>query len=68
MSANKQTHLDTGTENVFAEEIAKFNALAERWWDSQGEMKPLHLLNPVRLQYIRDHTLLLHRQVLDVKE
>ena len=35
-------------------EIAKFAAMAERWWDPSGPMKPLHRLNPARLGFIRD--------------
>jgi 2-polyprenyl-6-hydroxyphenyl methylase/3-demethylubiquinone-9 3-methyltransferase len=33
-------------------ELARFNALAARWWDSKGSMRPLHALNPVRLEYV----------------
>lgn len=40
--------------NVDAAEINKFNAIASRWWDLDGEFKPLHLLNPVRLSFISD--------------
>lgn len=36
-------------------ELAKFAALAEAWWDPDGDFRPLHRLNPVRLGYIRDH-------------
>jgi 2-polyprenyl-6-hydroxyphenyl methylase/3-demethylubiquinone-9 3-methyltransferase len=36
------------------EEIAKFAAMAEEWWDPTGKFKPLHKFNPVRLGYIRD--------------
>jgi 2-polyprenyl-6-hydroxyphenyl methylase/3-demethylubiquinone-9 3-methyltransferase len=36
------------------EEIAKFAAMAEEWWDPTGKFKPLHKFNPVRLAYIRD--------------
>lgn len=44
----------TTTANVNADpaELAKFNALASRWWDPQGEFRPLHAMNPVRLAYI----------------
>ncbi|SEA99283.1 bifunctional 2-polyprenyl-6-hydroxyphenol methylase/3-demethylubiquinol 3-O-methyltransferase UbiG [Alkalimonas amylolytica] len=42
------------TGNVDAAEIAKFNDIASRWWDPDGEFKPLHLLNPTRLGYISD--------------
>jgi 2-polyprenyl-6-hydroxyphenyl methylase/3-demethylubiquinone-9 3-methyltransferase len=37
-----------------AEEIAKFSALADSWWDPAGPFKPLHKLNPARLTFIRD--------------
>lgn len=40
--------------NVDTAEINKFNAIASRWWDLDGEFKPLHLLNPVRLSFIAD--------------
>jgi len=38
--------------NVDAAELAKFSGLAGRWWDPKGPSRPLHELNPVRLQYI----------------
>ena len=40
--------------SVDAEEVARFSALAEEWWDEKGPMAPLHRLNPVRLGYVRD--------------
>lgn len=52
--------------NVEAAEIDKFSALAHRWWDENGEFRPLHRLNPVRLQWILDHTALDGRDVVDV--
>ena len=39
---------------VDAAEIAHFDALAESWWDPRGEMRALHMINPVRLGYIRN--------------
>lgn len=39
---------------VDAAEIAKFSAIAEEWWDEKGKFKPLHQLNPARIQYLRD--------------
>jgi len=39
---------------VDSREIGKFAAMAERWWDPEGEMKPLHALNPTRIAYLRD--------------
>lgn len=40
--------------NVNLTEIAKFDAIASRWWDMEGEFKPLHQINPVRLDWITD--------------
>lgn len=37
------------------DEIARFQAMAEAWWDADGDFKPLHLLNPPRLAFLRDH-------------
>ena len=37
---------------VDAAEIAKFEAMAAEWWDPNGKFKPLHMLNPTRLDYI----------------
>ena len=37
---------------VDAKEIAKFEAMAAEWWDPNGKFKPLHMLNPCRLDYI----------------
>jgi 2-polyprenyl-6-hydroxyphenyl methylase / 3-demethylubiquinone-9 3-methyltransferase len=39
---------------INADEIAKFSAMADDWWDPTGDFKPLHKFNPVRLAYIRD--------------
>ena len=39
---------------VDVDEIARFSALADEWWDPGGSFRPLHKLNPVRLQFIRD--------------
>lgn len=47
-------------------EIARFDATAQRWWDPQGEFRPLHVLNPVRLDYIDERAGLRGRRVLDV--
>ena len=52
--------------NVDAAEIGKFDALAGRWWDLNGEFAPLHRLNPLRLEYLRRATTLHGRRVLDV--
>ena len=52
--------------NVDPAEIARFEAAASRWWDPQGEMRPLHDLNPVRLQYVERAGSLAGLKVLDV--
>lgn len=52
--------------NLDPSEIAKFSALANQWWDANGPMKPLHQLNPLRLQYIQSQVPLNKQRVLDV--
>ena len=47
-------------------ELARFDALAQRWWDPDGPSRPLHDLNPVRLQYIAARAALSGASVLDV--
>jgi 2-polyprenyl-6-hydroxyphenyl methylase / 3-demethylubiquinone-9 3-methyltransferase len=49
-----------------AAEIAKFDAAAHRFWDVDGEFKPLHRLNPVRARYVQERTTLRDAAVLDV--
>jgi 2-polyprenyl-6-hydroxyphenyl methylase/3-demethylubiquinone-9 3-methyltransferase len=56
----------TGGLNVDAHEIAKFEQLASRWWDKQSEFKPLHDINPLRLNYIDERSHLPGKKVLDV--
>ncbi len=52
--------------NVDPAEIARFEAAASRWWDPEGEMRPLHDLNPVRLEYVERSGPLTGRDVIDV--
>ena len=40
--------------SVDEDEVAKFAALADEWWDPDGKFRPLHMLNPTRLEFIRD--------------
>jgi 2-polyprenyl-6-hydroxyphenyl methylase/3-demethylubiquinone-9 3-methyltransferase len=54
------------TQNVDPAELAKFAALAQSWWDPKGPSKPLHDLNPLRLQYVERAVALLDKPVLDV--
>ena len=53
-------------QNVDNAEIAKFEALASRWWDRNSEFKPLHDINPLRVNYIDEKCLLAGKKVLDV--
>ena len=52
--------------NVDPEELAKFNALAARWWDLEGDFRPLHQINPLRLGFIDKHAQLNNQRVLDI--
>ncbi len=52
--------------NVDMAEIAMFDALASRWWDPAGDFRPLHQINPLRLDFIRQRHALAEAQVLDV--
>lgn len=56
----------TTHQNVDTSEIAKFEALASRWWDPESEFKPLHDINPLRCNYIDDLAHLAGKTVLDV--
>lgn len=58
--------MTTSNINVDHTEISKFEALASRWWDPESEFKPLHEINPLRLQYIDSIAGLSGKQVLDV--
>jgi len=56
----------TSLHNVDRVEIAKFEALASRWWDRNSEFKPLHEINPLRMGFIDAQVNLAGRKVLDV--
>ncbi|MET0282576.1 MAG: bifunctional 2-polyprenyl-6-hydroxyphenol methylase/3-demethylubiquinol 3-O-methyltransferase UbiG [Steroidobacteraceae bacterium] len=58
--------MNTPASSADPAEIAKFEALAHRFWDSNGEFKPLHRLNPVRAEYVAARAPLAGAQVLDV--
>ena len=53
--------------NVDPAELAKFSALAHRWWDLDGEFAPLHQINPLRLDWIDRTCPLNGARVLDVR-
>ena len=52
--------------NVDTAELKKFDAMAASWWDPEGDFKPLHDLNPVRLQFIEDCAEVANARVVDV--
>jgi 2-polyprenyl-6-hydroxyphenyl methylase/3-demethylubiquinone-9 3-methyltransferase len=62
-TADSKTHK---RHNVDPKEIAKFEALAARWWDPHSEFKPLHDINPLRLNYIDERAQLAGKKVIDV--
>jgi len=62
MTSDTYTH----TENFDSAEIAKFEALASRWWDRNSEFKPLHDINPLRMGFIDEQVDLAEKAVLDV--
>ncbi|HNP62982.1 MAG TPA: bifunctional 2-polyprenyl-6-hydroxyphenol methylase/3-demethylubiquinol 3-O-methyltransferase UbiG [Woeseiaceae bacterium] len=58
--------MTTVRDNVDPAEVAKFDALASRWWDPDGEFRPLHEINPLRLDWIRQHVDLRGAVVVDI--
>ncbi len=58
--------MNTARDNVDVAEVAKFDALASRWWDPNGEFRALHEINPLRLDWIRQHVSLSGRKVVDI--
>jgi 2-polyprenyl-6-hydroxyphenyl methylase / 3-demethylubiquinone-9 3-methyltransferase len=61
----KTTRKNT-TVNADPEELRKFERLASHWWDLNGEMKPLHQINPLRLRYVEERAGLSGKRALDV--
>src|SRR5512145_1912049 len=57
--------MDTST-NADPQELAKFSELAHRWWDPESEFRPLHQINPLRLDWICGLVPLAGKRVLDV--
>lgn len=53
-------------QNVNQTELDKFNQLSSRWWDQKGDFRPLHLMNPLRTDYIHSRVPLKNKLVLDV--
>jgi 2-polyprenyl-6-hydroxyphenyl methylase/3-demethylubiquinone-9 3-methyltransferase len=58
--------MSTRQDNVDPAEVGKFNDLASRWWDPEGEFKPLHQMNPLRLAYIDQRAPLAGKRCLDI--
>jgi len=58
--------MKSAAQNVDPKELAKFTTLAQSWWDPNGPSKPLHDLNPLRLDYIERAIALAGKQILDV--
>ena len=56
----------TETQNVDPAEIAKFEALASRWWDPSSEFRPLHDINPLRADWIDTHSPVANCQLVDI--
>ena len=56
----------TVKDNVDPAELAKFDSLASRWWDTEGDFKPLHEINPLRLDWIRQHVKLAGCRIVDI--
>ena len=54
------------TVNADAQELAKFSELAHRWWDPDSEFRPLHQINPLRLEWIDELATLRGKRVLDI--
>ena len=56
----------TRRDNVDRAELAKFDSLASRWWDTDGEFRPLHEINPLRLDWIRQYATLAGSRAVDI--
>ena len=52
--------------NIDQQEVQKFSELAEKWWDKSGDFKPLHVINPLRANYIASKVNLTGKKILDV--
>jgi 2-polyprenyl-6-hydroxyphenyl methylase/3-demethylubiquinone-9 3-methyltransferase len=53
-------------DNVDKAEVAKFNAMAARWWDPEGDFRPLHEINPLRLDWMLERVDLGGRKIVDI--
>lgn len=62
----ENTEMTEAPLNADPAELAKFSDLAHRWWDPESEFRPLHQINPLRLEWIQSHVPLSGKKVLDV--
>ena len=58
--------MTTDTLNIVQAEIGKFDELASRWWDPESEFRPLHEINPLRLDWINKQAPLAGKKVIDI--
>jgi 2-polyprenyl-6-hydroxyphenyl methylase/3-demethylubiquinone-9 3-methyltransferase len=58
--------MQTTQDNVDPAELAKFSELAHRWWDPESEFRPLHQINPLRLDWIKSLVSLQGKDVVDI--
>ena len=58
--------MSTETNNLDPLEVAKFGELAHRWWDPQSEFRPLHEINPLRLDWIREKVGIAGKAIVDI--
>jgi 2-polyprenyl-6-hydroxyphenyl methylase / 3-demethylubiquinone-9 3-methyltransferase len=61
-----ESNLDAPVLNADAAELAKFSALAAKWWDPNSEFRPLHQINPLRLEWINSLATLAGKRVVDI--
>ncbi len=52
--------------NIDKQEIKKFSDIADEWWNKDGDFKPLHVINPLRANFIKEKTSLDNKKILDV--
>jgi 2-polyprenyl-6-hydroxyphenyl methylase/3-demethylubiquinone-9 3-methyltransferase len=66
MATENHENMTSQYDNLDPQEIGKFEELASRWWDPGSEFKPLHDINPLRLDYIDQRARLANKQVVDI--
>jgi 2-polyprenyl-6-hydroxyphenyl methylase/3-demethylubiquinone-9 3-methyltransferase len=63
---SQTNHAQFSSSNVDPAELAKFSDLAHRWWDTESEFRPLHQINPLRLNWIQTLVPLAGKKVVDI--